>query len=170
MKTFSAGLLAAALALFVLAPRPAAAAEPRKAPAWRLKGPDGNDVSSDQFKGKLVVLDFWATWCPPCIREIPGNVALQKKYADAGLVIIGVSVDEAGAGTVRRFLDKHPVNYPIVLGSWGMASGFGVTDQIPTTVIVDRDGFIRDRVVGYQAQDRLEKRLEPYLQGTAPAS
>jgi thiol-disulfide isomerase/thioredoxin len=135
----------AALALAFAPVLPAAGAQPHKAPDWHLKDPDGNDFSSDQFKGKVVVLDFWATWCPPCVKEMPGLAALQKKYGSDGLVVVGVSVDEAGAGTVQRFLDKH--------------------DQIPTTVVIDRDGFIRERVVGFESQERLEKRLQPYLRG-----
>ena len=63
------------------------------APAWRLNDLDGREVSSDQFKGKVVVVDFWATWCGPCVEEIPGYIALQKKYGPAGLVVVGVSLD-----------------------------------------------------------------------------
>ena len=72
------------------------------APSWRLRDLDGNEVSSDQFKGKVVVLDFWATWCGPCRQEIPGYVELQKKYAADGLVVIGVSLDEGGPAVVKK--------------------------------------------------------------------
>lgn len=164
MNRIFAWLAAAAVAVAVVpAPRAEEVVPPQKAPAWNLKDVSGRGWSADDFKGKVVVLDFWATWCPPCVREIPGNVALETKLGAQGLAIVGVSVDEAGAGTVRRFLDKHPVNYPVVLGSWEMASAFGVTDQIPTTVVIDRDGFIRARVVGFESPDRLEKLLQPYL-------
>src|ERR1700679_3434687 len=80
------------------------------APAWSLKDPDGKAVSSDQFKGKVVVLDFWATWCPPCRAEIPGYVELQKKYAADGLVIVGVSMDQDGALVVKKFMASQGVN------------------------------------------------------------
>jgi thiol-disulfide isomerase/thioredoxin len=76
------------------------------APSWELKDLDGKTVHSADFAGKVVVLDFWATWCPPCRGEIPGFIALQKKYAAQGFTVIGVSVDEAGLKTVRAFAAK----------------------------------------------------------------
>ncbi|MGH7997691.1 MAG: TlpA family protein disulfide reductase [Opitutaceae bacterium] len=155
------GFASAALAFGPMAS--ASEVAPQRASPWQLKDPSGHQWSSADFKGKIVLLDFWATWCPPCVKEIPSFVALQDKYRGEGLAIVGVSIDEAGPGTVRRFLEKHPVNYPVVLGSWGFASGFLVHDQIPTTVIVDRAGFIRDVVVGYESRERLEKRLLAYL-------
>lgn len=159
--------LVAAVALGAAAPF-ASAFTPVKAPAWRLPAPDGRTLSSDDFRGKVVVLDFWATWCPPCVREIPANNALESHYGAQGLEVIGVSVDESGAGTVRRFLHTHTVDYPVVLGSWEMASAFGVADQIPTTVVIDRDGMIRARIVGYDAQDkeRLDRMVAPLLQAS----
>src|ERR1043166_2194472 len=81
------------------------------APAWQLKDVNGNVVSSEQFKGKVVVLDFWATWCPPCRAEIPGYADLQRTYGKAWLVIVGVSVDQAGPGVVKDFMAKFGVNY-----------------------------------------------------------
>ena len=85
------------------------------APNWELKDLDGKTVRSSDFRGKVVVLDFWAMWCGPCRAEIPDFVALQKKYAPEGLVIIGASVDEGGASTVKPFTQKIRVNYPVVL-------------------------------------------------------
>ncbi|HYP16122.1 MAG TPA: TlpA disulfide reductase family protein, partial [Opitutus sp.] len=81
---------------------------PTPAPSWKLKDVNGNVVSSEQFKGKVVVVDFWATWCGPCRVEIPGYVALQKKYAD-DLVVIGMSLDAQGPGVVKKFVEKNKV-------------------------------------------------------------
>jgi peroxiredoxin len=134
-----------------------------QAPAWRLKDPDGNIVSSDQFRGKVVVLDFWATWCVPCRVEIPGYVELQRKYAKDGLVIIGVSLDQEGPAVVKAFLAKHNVNYTIVMGDDDIVNAFGGIDAYPTTYIIDRDGIIRDRKIGTMAAAKFEKKVLLWL-------
>ena len=92
------------------------AAEGAKAPAWELSDTDAKPIKSSDFAGKVVILDFWATWCPPCKAEIPGFVELQKKYGDKGLVIVGVSLDEKGPAVVKPFMQQFGVNYPIVMG------------------------------------------------------
>jgi thiol-disulfide isomerase/thioredoxin len=132
-------------------------------PAWHLKDLDGNEVSSDQFKGKVVVLDFWATWCEPCRIEIPGYVRLQKKYAKDGLVIVGVSLDQEGPLIVKKYAADHGINYRIVMGDDKIVNAFGGIDAYPTTFIIDRDGIIRDRKIGAQAADKFEKRILVWL-------
>ncbi len=134
---------------------------PTPAPAWKLKDVKGKTVSSEDFKGKVVVLDFWATWCPPCREEIPGYIALQKKYGKDGLVIVGVSVDdgERASEMVQLFIKKVGVNYPIVMGDADVAQSFGGIEMYPTTFIIDREGKIRDRKVGPEAMDQYEKRV-----------
>ena len=101
------------------------------APAWRLRDPDGNVVSSDQFKGKVVVLDFGATWCAPCRIEIPGYVALQKKYGGDGLVIIAALVDQPGPGAVKKFIADFGINYPVVMADDDIVNAFGGVDALP---------------------------------------
>jgi thiol-disulfide isomerase/thioredoxin len=86
------------------------------APAWELKDLDGKLVKSSDFLGKVVILDFWATWCAPCKAEIPGFIALQKQYGDQGLVVIGVSLDNQEPAVVRRFMADFGMNYRVVLG------------------------------------------------------
>jgi thiol-disulfide isomerase/thioredoxin len=133
---------------------------PTPAPAWALKDPDGKPVTSDQFRGKVVVLDFWATWCTPCKAEIPGYIDLQKKYAADGLVFIGVSIDQDGALVVKRFIKDFGINYTVVLaGDSDIESAYGDISMIPTTFIIDRQGRIRDKKVGKEDTAAYEKRI-----------
>lgn len=118
------------------------------APAWTLKDISGKPVSAADFKGKVVVVDFWATWCGPCKEEIPGYVELQKKYADRGLVIVGVSLDQQGPPVVKRYADSVKINYPLVMGDDAVVADFGGIEAIPTTFLIDREGRIRHKKVG----------------------
>jgi thiol-disulfide isomerase/thioredoxin len=154
-------LLAAALLLApgTVAPLRAVPIAPVPAPAWKLKDVDGNVVTSDQFKGKVVVIDFWATWCPPCKAEIPGYVRLQKKYAADGLVFVGVSVDEDGPPVVKKFMKEYGINYTIVMASEAMVGAFSPIEGYPTTFIIDRDGNIRDKKLGSKPTDDYEKEI-----------
>jgi peroxiredoxin len=158
-----AGLLAFALAADQPKSDPAAPAPLTAAPAWKLKDLDGQLVDSAQFKGKVVVIDFWATWCPPCRSEIPGYVDLQKKYGQAGLVIVGISLDTVAPAEVKQFVTKNQMNYPVVIGDESVTATFGGVDAIPTTFVVDRQGNIRYRKVGAEAEAAFEKRLLPWL-------
>ena len=133
------------------------------APAWALKDVNGAAVTSDQFKGKVVVIDFWATWCPPCRAEIPGYVELVKKYGKDGLVIVGVSMDEAGPGVVKTFSEKFGVNYPMVMGDEKMLAAFGGIEALPTTFLIDRNGQIRDRKVGSEPTEEYLKKIVAVL-------
>lgn len=133
------------------------------APAWTLKDLEGKPVSFAQFKGKVVVIDFWATWCGPCRVEIPGYVELQKKYAKDGLVIIGISLDEKGPAVVKQFAAKMGVNYQMVMADDKIVEAFGGIEAIPTTFIIDRAGKIRDRKVGAEPTAEYEKRLLAFL-------
>jgi len=120
-----------------------------KAPDFKLTTLDGKDVTAASLKGKVVVVDFWATWCGPCVAEIPGYVELHKKYAKDGLVIIGVSVDRGGAAKVKQFADKNGMDYLVAMGDDGaLGEAFGGFDAIPTTFLIDRDGNIRHQKTG----------------------
>lgn len=145
-----------------------ARAEPvpaRPAPEWTLKDLEGREVSSDQFKDKVVVVDFWATWCGPCRVEIPGYIALQKKYGDR-LAIVGMSVDR-GPEVVKKFVEANDVNYTVVMANDEVVEAFGGGEginAIPTTFIIDRSGQIRDRKLGAEQTEVFEQRLAKYLE------
>jgi thiol-disulfide isomerase/thioredoxin len=139
--------------------------KPFPAPAWTLQDVDGKPVSSSQLQGKVVVLDFWATWCGPCRSEIPGYVELQKKYGDAGLAIVGVSLDR-GSGAqqlVKKFIEEQKINYQIVVGDDKIADAFGGVDAIPTTFIIDRGGTVRFSKQGAMDHEEFEAILKPFL-------
>jgi peroxiredoxin len=129
------------------------------APAWKLKDVDGKVVTSDDFRGKVVVLDFWATWCPPCRTEIPGYILLQKKYQADGLVVVGVSLDTDGTGPVKKFMKELGINYPIVMGDDAIVTAFSPIEGYPTTFIIDRDGQIRNKKLGKKPTADFEKEL-----------
>jgi thiol-disulfide isomerase/thioredoxin len=135
----------------------------KPAPAWTLKDLDGKSVSFEQFKGKVVVIDFWATWCGPCRVEIPGYIELQKKYGKDGLVIIGISIDEKGPAVVKQFSEKMGINYQMLMADDKIVAAFGGIEAIPTTFIIDRAGKIQDRKEGAMPTAEYEKRLLTFL-------
>ena len=108
---------------------------------------DGKDLSLASLRGKVVIVNFWATWCPPCREEIPDLIALQSKYKDQ-LQIIGVSQDEAPPSTVAQFAAEHGMNYPVVMDTPEIERLFTNIHALPTSFIIDRDGRIAQRHVG----------------------
>jgi len=139
----------------------------KAAPEWQLSDVNGKPLKLADFKGKVVVLDFWATWCPPCRAEIPGLVALQKKYADQGLTIIGVSVDEQGPAVVKPFIQRFAINYPVVMSNEKVLADYGGISAIPTTFIIDRDGNVVSAHQGYTDQATFDSEITPLLQAKA---
>jgi thiol-disulfide isomerase/thioredoxin len=180
---FSGGGTSAALVFFVLLGL--LTAEPASAWFWDKKAPapevtaganlkmpqfseknvvDGAVVQSEDFKGKVVLVNFWATWCPPCRKEIPSLMKLQDKYGDKGFSVLGISMDEGGRKNVKKFVDKLEVNYPIIIGSSKHARAFGGVIGIPVTFLVDREGTIVKRLDGYVTEKVLERELTKILE------
>ena len=164
MKTFRT-LLGLVLIFPLVALLRAEPVPAKPAPPWKLKDVDGKYISSNQFKGKVVIVDFWATWCPPCRAELPGLIALQKKYGKDGLVIIGISCDQDKNAplTVKTFMKGNGINFPVVMAEDDTQALFGGMDGIPTTFIIDRAGDIRDRTEGFQPSAVVEEAILKYL-------
>jgi thiol-disulfide isomerase/thioredoxin len=168
-QTLFAGVLTLALVSFSFCAKAIAAGEVGStAPAWKLRTVEGVEVSSTDLAGKVVVVDFWATWCPPCRAEIPGFIELQKKYGKDGLVIVGISVDQGGPALVKKFIADNKVSYQIVLADDGVADAFGGIEGIPTTFVIDRSGKIQLKEVGFVEAAEFGKRIQPLLK--APKS
>lgn len=117
-------------------------------PPFTLPDLDGNDVSLSDFEGKVVVLDLWATWCPPCRQEVPLLVSLYEELGDRGLVVVGVGLDEGGVRVLRPFAEENGVTYPILIGNRTVQAAYGVTG-IPTTFMIGRDGRVAAKHVGF---------------------
>ncbi|HJZ77242.1 MAG TPA: TlpA disulfide reductase family protein [Vicinamibacterales bacterium] len=120
---------------------------PAVAPAFEARDLDGRPVSTASLRGKVVLLNFWATWCPPCRAEIPDLIALQDKYRDQ-LQIIGISEDEGGAELVKRFVDAHHMNYPVVMASPDLEKKYPGIGALPTSFVIDRQSRLVQKHVG----------------------
>ncbi len=132
------------------------------APQFTIQGGDESYSLSD-FKGKMVILNFWATWCPPCKKEIPYFIELQEKYADKGLVILGVSMDQGGWLVTKEFADEWQINYPVAMANRDMMSKYGSPSSIPTTFIITPKGKIGNQFVGYRPKDVWESEIKKVL-------
>ena len=127
------------------------------APAVSFENLDGQTVNLSQYRGKVVLVNFWATWCEPCRSEIPELIEYQKKYADKGFTVLGVAMDQEGKSVVAPFVEKQQfdvngqkmtMNYPIVLGNEKIATQFGGIIGMPTTFVISKDGKVVKRVIG----------------------
>jgi peroxiredoxin len=136
------------------------------APDFALKDIAGNEVKLADYKGKVVALNFWATWCGPCNLETPWLVELREQYHKQGFEIIGVSVDslnEYDPAEVSAFIKKHKVGYPVVMATKEMVDAFGPVTGLPTTLVIDRQGKIRHRHRGLISFDDLKEKVAPLL-------
>jgi len=135
----------------------------KPAPSFTLQDLKGNQVSLSDFKGKVVVLDFWATWCPPCVKEIPHFIELYEQYKDRGFAMVGISVDRGGISLVKSFARKYQVNYPILIADGQVAKAYGGTPYIPTTFVIDSAGNIRQKYIGYKDKAVFEADIKKLL-------
>jgi peroxiredoxin len=136
------------------------AAKGHDAPDFVLTDLQGKSVKLSDLRGKAVVLNFWATWCPPCKAEIPWFVEMQKRYGSQGLQVVGVSMDDGDQKDVEKFVAENSVNYPILLGKEKVAEEYGGIDYLPTTFYIDRSGVVMDRIFGQPERDEIEKNVK----------
>ena len=133
------------------------------APDFTLPAVDGSMVSMSDYSGKVILVDFWATWCPPCQEMIPVLSKLHKKYSEKGLVILGVSLDKDGLGVLGTFVHENMIPYKVVMGDNRISNAFGGVSSIPTLYMVDREGRLVRKLTGYHSYDQLEEQVKKYL-------
>jgi peroxiredoxin len=143
-------------------------AKGQPAPQFELKDLAGKSVRLSDYQGKVVLLNFWATWCPPCKEEMPWFVDLQQRYGAQGLQVIGIAMDDAGEKAVGTFTQKLGVNYPVLMGKESVAEAYGNVQFLPDTFYIGRDGKILKHVQGLIERKSIEQTIKQAL--SAPSS
>jgi peroxiredoxin len=135
----------------------------RRAPDFVLEQMNGDTFRLSDHSGEIVVLNFWATWCPPCRQEIPGFITLQEEFGDQGVTFVGVSLNKDGFSSVRPYAEKMGINYPLVVDDGSVAPQYGGIRILPSTVLIGPEGAIQHRKVGYFPEEQLRNRLNAML-------
>ncbi len=134
----------------------------KAAPDFMLSDMNGDMREIADFKGKVVIINFWATWCPPCREEIPHLIELYEEYRDKGLEIIGISLDWNAKRVAGPFIEENGINYTVLLGDDNISDLYDVV-SIPTSYILDREGGIVKKYIGYRDKEVFEKKIEELL-------
>ena len=134
-----------------------------KAPQFELRDINGRIVRLSNYQGKVVLINFWATWCPPCRAEMPELVRLQRVHRKDGLQIIGITYPPERKSPVRAFARKLKVNYPIVLGTRELKARFSSDETLPLTVVINRDGQVSDIIGGILLREEFDEKIKPLL-------
>jgi thiol-disulfide isomerase/thioredoxin len=135
----------------------------RPMPAWTMLDLAGQPVASTNFAGQILVLNFWATWCPPCVAEIPDLKAFQAAHSTQRVVVIGASIDEGGSAKVKSFVERNGLNYPVLLADLTVQDLFGGVSGVPTTFLVNREGRLVTRYLGPVTAEELTQAIAPLL-------
>jgi thiol-disulfide isomerase/thioredoxin len=150
--------------VFLLAIAPSVAVgQNSPAPALSLRDMQGRRISLSKYRGKVVLLNFWATWCPPCRAEMPDLIKMQRQYRKRGLRVLGITYPPQKAREVRQFIRQLGVNYPIALGTKETKALFDQTGTLPLTIIIDRQGNVIDRIEGILLPQEFEQKIKPLL-------
>ena len=137
------------------------------APDFTLQTVDGKPVKLSDYRGKAVLLNFWATWCPPCKVEMPWFEDLQKQYGKDGLVVLGIAMDDSEPATIAKFASELGVNYEVLLGTDQVSDDYGDVQYLPTTFYIGRDGTIVDKMTGLLERQDIEAAVKKAL-GSSP--
>ncbi|MDX9702841.1 MAG: TlpA disulfide reductase family protein [Candidatus Auribacterota bacterium] len=133
------------------------------APSFELPNLEGNLLRSSDLEGKVYIVDFWATWCPPCRKMVPELKKVYDKYKGSNFEIIAISLDEGGADTVKSFVESTGINYTILLADKDITKKFGQINAIPTSFIIDKQGNIRDKHIGFRSAEDMENIIKELL-------
>jgi len=135
----------------------------KAAPDFVLTNLSSKTVRLSDFKGKVVLLDFWATWCAPCREEIPELIQLQRQYSSKGFTVLGVALDEEGAAVVKPVAHRLDINYPVVIGTLQVAAAYGGIEALPTTFLIGRNGKILKTYVGSREKSEFQQDIASAL-------
>lgn len=133
------------------------------APDFALTDLNGNTVKLSDYKGNVIILDFWATWCGPCRRGIPEFIELQDEYGEDNLTILGISVDQGDLSVVPAFADKYGINYPVLYANHDVQRKYGPIRSIPTAFIIDKEGRVRDMAIGLRPKSYFKRTIDSLL-------
>jgi len=144
-------------------PSSASAGNRHLAPDFTLKDATGADVKLSDYRGKVVLLNFWATWCGPCGLEIPWFIQFEQQYKSRGFEVLGISMDEDGWAAIKPFIAEHKMNYRVLLGNDSVGQLYGGVDALPTTFIIDRERRIAAPYVGLAGRNEYSQEIEKLL-------
>jgi len=139
------------------------------APDFSLQSLDGKTIHLSDYRGKAVLLNFWATWCAPCKIEMPWFVELQKQYGPEGLQIVGVAMDDASPKEIGDFAKEMGVNYPVLIGKEAVGEAYGGVQFLPESFYIDRNGKVLDRAFGLKGRGEIEDNIKKIIASTAVA-
>jgi thiol-disulfide isomerase/thioredoxin len=151
------------LVLLILLTPAVAMAQGQAVPSLTLRDIKGRSFSLADYKGKVVILNFWATWCIPCRTEIPDLIKMQRQYRKNGLRIIGITYPPEQLAEVRRFVRDLKINYPVAIGTKATKALFTASETLPMTIVVDRDGVVSEVIEGVMYSDEFDEKVKPLL-------
>ena len=159
-------ILSAVLILMAGCPAAQGAAEEttlKKAPEFSLQDINGKTVRLSDYSGKVIILNFFATWCPPCREEIPDFIELVNTTDSERFAIMGISVEKGDEGAVRKFAAVKKINYPVLVDDGFVSKAYGPISSIPTTFIIDRNGNVAEKIIGSRTKVEFQDKIRPLL-------